>query len=345
MAPRSLLPEETALGFHTAAASGSLSTAAGRIPSVGFVACIEPGILAAQALLLFDSIRRHAGRFSDAAIYALSPRAGRTISASTRAALDSLGVQYIDERLNLECPDYGSANRVAAAAYVERTTRHDVLVILDSDTLFLREPAELFLPDAVDVCLRPVDLKGMCTTGPDDAFDGYWRALCATTEVSYDTIPWIESFVDCRRIKASYNAGLVVARANLGIMERWADYFFASIRRGLYPNTHPGGFRAGAGWVYPGIGRYWGSNQAALSLAIWSTTRRVRDLAPTYNYPLHLHDRILGNGHRETFRNLVHVHYHWLFSSDAVIAHDLFAPAGPLTAVQRAWLERVLPLG
>ena len=41
-------------------------------PGIGFVACIEGGVLEAQTLLLFESIRRHAGRFKDCALYALS---------------------------------------------------------------------------------------------------------------------------------------------------------------------------------------------------------------------------------------------------------------------------------
>ena len=53
-------------------------------PDVGFVACIESGVLEAQALLLFESIRRYTARFKDCAIYALSPRAGHAISTDTR---------------------------------------------------------------------------------------------------------------------------------------------------------------------------------------------------------------------------------------------------------------------
>ncbi len=60
-------------------------TGAGK-PDVGFVACIEGGVLEAQALLLFESIRRYAGRFGGCDLYALSPRAGHPISAATRLA-------------------------------------------------------------------------------------------------------------------------------------------------------------------------------------------------------------------------------------------------------------------
>jgi hypothetical protein len=313
-------------------------------PDLGFVACIEGGVLEAQALLLFDSIRRYAGRFSDCSLYALSPRAGRAISNDARRKLDELGAVYTDKLLNTECPEYGSANRVAAAAYVEETYAHDVLVILDSDTLFLREPSELLLPPDVDAAVRPVDVKGMSTGGPSDSCDRYWQELCRCCGVNYEEIPWRESFVDRQRIKANYNGGLVVVRSGLGILRRWADFFFRSVRRGLRPYTDAGSFRTGAGWVEPIAGNLWGSNQAALSLAIWSTSRRVLELPPTYNYPLHQHKLIDAGLVRKVFPQLVHVHYHWLFEPDALPSNPLFRRRGPLSASQKDWLRSVTPL-
>lgn len=193
-------------------------------PDTAFVACIERGVLERQALLLFESIRRYTGRFRRCPIYALSPRAGHSISASARNKLDELGVVYIDAILNTDCAEYGSANRVAAAAYVEQQHPHDTLVILDSDTLFLREPDEIVLHPDVDVAVRPVDVKGMCTSAHTDPFDAYWRDLCRCCGVDYNLIPWTASFVDRCRIKASYNAGLVIVRGKLGIMQRWSNF-------------------------------------------------------------------------------------------------------------------------
>jgi hypothetical protein len=313
-------------------------------PDVGFVACIEGGVLEAQALLLFDSIRRYAGRFGGCSLYALSPRAGRSISNDARRKLDELGAVYIDRLLNTECPEYGSANRVAAAAYVEETYPHDVLVILDSDTLFLREPTEFLLPPDVDAAVRPVDVKGMSTGGPSDSFDRYWRELCRCCGVDYEELPWRQSFVDGRRIKANYNGGLVVVRSGLGILRRWADFFFRSVRDGLRPYNDAGSFRTGAGWVEPAAGNLWGSNQAALSLAVWSTTRRVRELPPTYNYPLHQHSLVDATLTRRVFPQLVHVHYHWLFAPDALASNPLFRRRGPLSPPQKEWLRSATPL-
>jgi hypothetical protein len=307
-------------------------------PNVGFVACIEGGVLEKQALLLFESIRQYAGRFAGCPIYALSPRSGYDISAQTRSRLDALNVTFIDKLLNIECPEYGSANRVAAAAHIEETYPHDILVILDSDTLFLREPDRILLPSHVDVAVRPVDVKGMCTEGPEDKFDSYWRNLCCSCNVDYDDIPWIESFVDRRRIKASYNGGLVIVRGRLGIMQRWSRFFFDSVRQGLTPYADEWRLRSGVSWIDSTASKLWGSNQAALSLAIWSTTKRVEELPPTYNYPLHQHRQIDAEVVAQVFPHLVHVHYHWLLE-DRLDTNPLFDSVGPLSPAQRDWLS------
>lgn len=255
-----------------------------------------------------------------------------------------MGATYIDKTLNTECAEYGSANRVAAAAYIEERHPHEILVILDSDTLFLREPSELFLPTEIDVAVRPVDVKGMSTSGPSDSCDRYWQELCSCCDVGYNEIPWGESFVDRQRVKANYNGGLVVVRSSLGIMQRWADFFFRSIRKGLRPFANAGSFRTGAGWVEPVAGNFWGSNQAALSLAIWNSSRRVHELPPTYNYPLTHHDNIKTGLAPSVFPQLVHVHYHWLLDADSVSTNPLFHAGGPLTAEQQEWLRASTPL-
>ena len=313
-------------------------------PDVAFVACIEGGVLEAQTLLLFDSIRRYAGCFQDCSLYALSPRLGHAISKDSRQRLDELGAIYVDKILNTACPEYGSANRVAAAAYIEETSPHEILVILDSDTLFLREPAELVLPVNVDVAVRPVDIKGMSTSGSSDSCDRYWQDLCRCCDVDYEEIPWGESFVDQQRIKANYNAGLVVVRSELGILRRWAEFFFRSVREGLKPHTNAGSFMTGAGWIKPAAANLWGSNQAALSLAIWSASRRVQELPATYNYPLTLHNQINAATVEQVFPQLVHVHYHWLFAPDALPTNPLFVEGGPLSASQEDWLRAATPI-
>jgi hypothetical protein len=156
--------------------------------------------------------------------------------------------------------------------------------------------------------------------------------------VDYDEIPWTESFVDRARIKASYNGGLVVVRSELGILQRWAKFFFDSVRQRLTPYSDAWRLRSGVSWVDSTASKFWGSNQAALSLAIWSSTRRVQELPPTYNYPLHQHPLIDRKIVEELYPELVHVHYHWLFEEPHE-HNPLFAPRGPLSDEQRRWLS------
>lgn len=313
-------------------------------PDVGFVACIEGGVLERQALLLFDSIRRWTGRFKDCPIYAFSPRADHAISSAGRARLDALAVHYDDRIINTGCVEYGPANRVAAGAYIEDRCAHEALIVLDSDTLFLREPTALELPADVDFLARPVDHRNASTTGDGHPLDRYWRELCARAGLDYDALPWTRSFVDDARIKADYNGGLCVTRPARGVLRRCADLLFDSVRDGVFPREDSVEFRAGVGWVGPMGRRLWGSSQIALAIAAWSATSRVRELPATYNYPLHLHGHLDAPRAEAAFPHLVHVHYHWLFEPDALAENPLFHPFGPLRPEQREWLRAALPL-
>jgi hypothetical protein len=133
----------------------------------------------------------------------------------------------------------------------------------------------------------------------------------------------------------------VIVRGKLGIMQRWSHFFFTSVRQQLRPYAHDRHFRSGAGWVEPAASRLWGSNQAALSLAIWSTTRNVKELEPTYNYQLTHHEQIDKRLRKRVFPNLVHVHYHWMLH-DQISKNPLFDRSGPLSAEQRVWLSKAI---
>jgi hypothetical protein len=277
-----------------------------------FVLCIESNAIRAQALLLCESIRQFGGRHRLAPIVAVAPRPGLGIDSRTAGRLDALGVEYVEEPLNSVCPEYGSANRVFAAAWAEAHARSDWIVVLDSDTVFLDE---LELSADADVAVRPVDTKGSATEGPGDPFEDYWSRLADLRGVSLDCLPFIRTTVGDHSIRASYNGGLIVVRKERGILGAWADLFSRSVHAGLKPfrgsnmNIH-----ASTGFVGLGASEYWGSNQAAAALAIWSTTMRVCHYPDAYNVPLHQvlqHSEFAG---RLRVPPLVHVHYHWLFT-------------------------------
>jgi hypothetical protein len=312
-----------------------------------FVLCIENNAIRPQALLLCESIREFGGRHRDAPIIAVSPRPGLGVDRKTRARLDALGVQYVEEPLNRVCAVYGSANRVFTAAWAEERVDTEWIVVLDSDTIFLDEPQ---LPiDGADVGVRPVDVKGSTTEGPRDPFEAYWMQLAALQGVPLDCLPFVRTTDGLHSVRASYNGGLIVVRRYLGILERWARLFDRSVAADLKPlRGSKQNVLASTGYVGLAASEYWGSNQAALALAIWSTTMRVQLYPDSYNMPLHmLRERPGLLGDPRTLAPVhapVHVHYHWAFTTpyvDSALAtlRGLGSPQDRLD-----WLAQRLPL-
>ena len=306
-----------------------------------FVLCIEANAIRTQALLLCESIRRFGGRYRDAPILAVAPRSGLGIDRETRRQLDAMAVEYAEKPLNTICPEYGSANRVFAAAWAEARAHSEWIVVLDSDTVFLGEPE---LPEGADVAVRPVDVKGSATEGPGDPFEGYWLRLAALQGVSLDVLPFVPTTVSAQRIRASYNGGLVVVRRDLGLLGAWAGLFARSIQAGLKPWRDSNlNVYASMGLVGREASEYWGSNQAALALAIWSRTTRVCHYPDTYNVPLHL---LVTQPELQTRRTSppVHVHYHWAFTEQPYRLALATLEAIGLEGDPLDWLTARLPI-
>lgn len=305
--------------------------------SVEFVLIAEAGILEAQALLLCESIRRFAGAYSRCHITVISPRSDRRPSHSTLRKLAQLEAEYLPIEIESCCPEYGSSYRVHAAAHVERRSGPPLIIQLDSDTLFLSEPD--FSLAGYDAAARPVDVKGMCTTGPGDPFDGYWRELCTLVGVGYEQIPVIQTTVDRLAVRASYNSGLLATRRASGLFVRTEDILERLVGAGLHSWTADGPLmRTGTGFLRGASTAYWGTSQAAFSLATVVGNRRVQLLPNTHNFPLHSLDQMTT----PIPTSLVHVHYHWLFA-DCAEASPIIERLG-LSAATAEWLKARLPL-
>jgi hypothetical protein len=307
------------------------------------VLCIENNAIREQALLLCESVRRFAGRYHRSPILAFAPRPGLGVDEATKRALAEMDVEYIDEPLNTTCPEYGSANRVFAAAWAEARAASDFIVVLDSDTVFLDEPE---LPPDADVAVRLVDSKGSATRGPGDPFEDYWIDLARMANTSIDRLPYAHTTIGSERIRASYNGGLIVARRGQGLITRWADLFSRSVEAGMRPYRGSGAnVFASMGHVGQAASEYWGSNQAALALTIWAATDRVLHLPDCYNVPLHLIAEAGDIDPRWRTRPPVHLHYHWMFDrKHHAVGLETLARLGT-PADRLAWLARRIPLG
>jgi hypothetical protein len=279
---------------------------------IEFSLIAEAGTLEAQAVLLCESIRGFAGAHRNSPILVVSPRSSRRPSVQTISALGELDAEYMEIDIDSVAPEYGPSYRVHSAALVEQRSTADKIVFLDSDMIFTGEP-DLSLGE-FGAGARPVDVKGMCTSGPSDEFDGYWRDLCRVCGVDYASIPLIMTTIDKCIVKASYNGGFVVVRRTAGIFQQTESFFVQSVQAGLRPHRNRNFQETTGHGVVTGIeAEFWGSSQACLSLAIWGRNLSVRILPPTHNFPLHNEGYVAEFGTQEP---LVAIHYHHLFGGD-----------------------------
>ncbi|MEO7270819.1 MAG: hypothetical protein ABIX28_25730 [Vicinamibacterales bacterium] len=306
-----------------------------------FVLCIENNAIRPQALLLCESIRRFGGCHREAPILAVAPRPGLGVDRATAERLRAMAVEYVERPLNQACPVYGSANRVYAAAWAEDHVDSEWIVVLDSDTLVLDE---LQLPNDADALVRPVDMKESASAGPGDPFEEYWSRLAALQGVSLDALPFVTTTVSGHRVRASYNGGLVAVRRARRILRTWAELFTASVEAGLAPWAGQNrNVYASTGHVGAAASEYWGSNQAALALSIWTTTDRVHHFPDTCNVPLH-QLAIRPDLARPRSGPLVHVHYHWLFTEPHAAATLALLRTIGATDEQLTWVAERVPI-
>ena len=304
---------------------------------VEFLIIGESGILEKQSLLLAESIRKFGGRYAQSKITVLQPRREKPISAVVRRRFEALHAGIVELSIVSPCPEYGTSYRVFACAEYERFATAEMFVFMDSDMVLMSEP-DLGLLDA-DVAARPVDVKGMCTSGNDDPNDGYWQKLCRVCGVDYDRLPWVTTTVERARVRASYNGGLTVVKAGGGLFRKTADFFVRSLDANLIPwPERTSTFVTGHGTVSAAGSQLWGSSQACCSLAITALGLSVRVLPPSLNFPLHLYDQLFPEIKKGAIPAVSLVHYHHVFRG-ALSDNPIFAGSLEFSAESLGWLR------
>lgn len=303
-----------------------------------FVCCIEGTAIEAQALLLCESIRRFAGPYASSPIVAVNPRPASRIRPASEHRLAQLGVRYVDESLNDTASPYLPINRIVAGSWAESHLETPYIALLDSDMMFVRAPSFR----RADVGVRPVDMKGSASAGTDDPLDAYWSSMCEIAGISPEALPYVTASIEGSRVRASYNGGFCIALRALGVFGETHRVFEASRLRDMRPLRDRGfSIFASTGLVGTESSEWWGSSQAALSVAIHARTRDVLLYDERYNVPVHL---IAGAGAgAETgwpAADLILLHYHWLFG--AGYREELVRRAGVLGvgADVLAWLRK-----
>jgi hypothetical protein len=254
-------------------------------------------------------------------------------------ALRRLGASYVTLDVDGACPDYPTSWRVHALAELERRDGPAVLVQLDSDAVVLGDLGPLCATATAMAQARPVDVKGMGSTGPGDRYEPYWEALCALAGVGVDALPWVRSTVDGARVRATHNGGFVAARRASGLFGAAEDLFRRSVAADLRPHAGLGlNVVAGVGEVGEAGSEWWGSGQAVVSVAAAALGFEIAPLPAGVNVPMHSWAPLEPKPER-----VLHAHYHWLLAGPPAEGNPMLDPL-VLGAEAVAWLRPRTPL-
>ena len=291
--------------------------------SLAFIACVENGYLDDQTVLLCLSIRRFAGRFRDVPIHTFEPRAGTKIRSSTLISLQELGCIHHRETLNVEFEAFPHTNKIFTSAYAEQILQEDLLVFVDSDTLFTGEPRDLELAPEFDAAALPVNNCRLGSTGFGDANEPYWQRMYDICGVG--NRPFVTGVTDGVRIRAYFNSGLIVVRRVAGLFSQWLKDFMALVAAGHISSV-------------PGMDDF------SLAAMMGRAFAKVQVLDLRYNYPLTVRQRPLLPMPFRAWQldDMIHVHYrYWLTHPDFL---NLLVPPLDENCSIVCWLRQFLPL-
>ena len=289
---------------------------------MAFIACVESGNLENQALLLFRSIRKFAGKYKDAPIYSFQPRRGAPLKKDTLNVFEELDVTHCTEVLNTEFNHYATGNKIFTCARAEKHLQEDILVFLDSDSVIVDEPSDLDLPAGTATAVRPVDHKNRGSTGPLDPNDGYWQKLysiCGAPEA-----PFIETTVDSKKIRSYWNTGLLVVHRSEGLFQRWKDDFLRLMKAGHMPK-----------------GQITFMDQLALAATLARVADGIRILDRRYNYPLPKRPLLKEPYRTAELESLIHIHYHRWFNKPGFLS--ALRPPLNQNSHLHEWISSFLP--
>lgn len=262
--------------------------------SIAIVICTEAGSLECMSQLLVKSIRKFGGALKDASIYSIQPRNHAALSPKTLKVFKEHAVHHEHVLLNKKHPDYGLANKVAACDYYAQKLQNDYLLFLDSDNVVFNDLGGILTRSENVVSMRVVGQKGVGSDGYDENA-AYWKKLYTLFGVKNPG--FVKTGIEGEEIFSYYNSGLIFARRDSGLFQRWKANFEMVMDQGLVP---------GQGLFFV--------EQSVLSATISSMDLKVEELPDTYNYSPQSHFHLKDQKKQLTLDQIHTFHYHRLFN-------------------------------
>jgi hypothetical protein len=254
-----------------------------------------------DALRLARSIRTFGGEFCFNPIWMFSKKGEQDLLESTRQALFSIGARLITFDVDAEGGKFPFYSYVTAAGIAEGLAQGEAsfLAMMATDTLVLQAPSEFLLQAGKSLGGCPVHLK-LLASDMDEPIDDFWRLIYHNCQVDADKIFTFDTIVDEQRIRAYFNAGLLVVRPERGLLRGWQANFERLYRLPEFDAFYQ------LSELYKIF-----MHQAVLAGSILSSLRQeeFQQFPCEVNYPLHLHRRMVSKRRSENLNQLITCRY------------------------------------
>lgn len=179
-----------------------------------------------HALILVESIRTFTGKYHNSPVWVYVPEEAHENIGFFREKFCAFGAKVKGSKAPKAALQFPYARKVFAAAQAEDEAlgKTDILIWMDDDTVFLKEPDEFLLNKGVSFGYRPVmhQLIGSLYSEPVDEF---WSRVYQKLDVPQSSIFPMTTPADNKTIRPYFNAGLLVVRPERGILRKWAFNF------------------------------------------------------------------------------------------------------------------------
>jgi hypothetical protein len=196
-----------------------------RIPMI-FASYAADAEQLAHTLILAESIREFSGGKKDAPVWVFVPKEIADNAPGPRAKADTLRVDLVMIEVPENASGFPFAEKVYAAAAAEERAqgRAGILAWLDEDTIVLKEPGEFALAPGVSFGYRPVMHQRIGSLF-DEPVDAFWGRVYELLSVPEKAVFPVTTPADGKKIRAYFNAGVLVVRPERGLLRKWAESF------------------------------------------------------------------------------------------------------------------------
>ena len=262
-----------------------------------------------HTLVMLKSLRKFGGNFKNVPVWIYCPENSGLFPEAQHSMLKELGAEiHTSTAPEASLPFYFSRKVFASAVAEEAAAkRFQFLVWLDDDTVFFQEPTAFQLPEQTCFGYRPVMHQNIGSLA-SEPLNAFWSRIFHITEVDPEKAFPVETPSDRTRIRAYFNAGILVVRPERKLLRYWAAEYPP-----LYCDAQI------SNWCIDDERYRIFLHQAALTATVLKhiPPEEMTALPNTYNYPIFFKDMFGGSTEFKSIQDAVTIRYEHYFQNPA----------------------------